>query len=469
MVSEVVAAPLERDVRRRPSGGDVIDGVDALFQALQKNVPFPRQDVPGDVAEQDREPLVPHLSELRDDTAQHRLGFPERRLFVVKRVEQAEDNGRARPEAAEKKRQTAHGRLHLVAGESAGDEHPAEEEIRVDPLLAGVADKRVDVETVTAVDDRDPHSPVRGLREQKHREREDPLFAVEEGAFAPSARECAHECPRLHRRRGAGTPCLDSCRGSFYITVDHHAPENRLMCGRYALVDGLKVFMTFQAMKAMKTEGKVFEILPRYNAAPMQTMPVVAVRGGDLRAEPMRWWLVPHWSKDGKPVASTFNAKAETLGQSRLFSPYFKGSRCLVPADAFYEWQKVSSGAAVPGKRRTTVEKVPYAVRMNDEAPFMFAGLFSVWKNAKEEEFPSFTIITTEPNDLMAPIHNRMPVILPEQQYAQWLDREYRDTDALAKLLVPYPARAMKAFPVSTIVSNSRNDSPACLVPAELP
>jgi putative SOS response-associated peptidase YedK len=241
------------------------------------------------------------------------------------------------------------------------------------------------------------------------------------------------------------------------------------MCGRYALVDGLHVFMTFQVMKTMRAEGKVFELLPRYNASPMQTMPVVAVRGGALLVQPMRWWLVPHWSKDGKPVASTFNAKAETLGQSRLFSPYFKGSRCLVPADAFYEWQSAPAVKTIGGKSRAVVEKHPYAIRMDGEAPFMFAGLFSVWKNAQEEEFPSFTIITTEPNALMAPIHNRMPVILPEQHYERWLDREYRDAAALAKLLVPYPAHAMKAFPVTKRVSNSRNDEPACLVPAETP
>ena len=237
------------------------------------------------------------------------------------------------------------------------------------------------------------------------------------------------------------------------------------MCGRYALVDGLKVFMTFEAMKNMREQGRVFELLPRYNASPTQQMPVVAVRSGDLVVQPMRWWLIPHWSKDGKPFASTFNAKAETLGQSKLFSTYFKGSRCLIPADAFYEWKKQSVVKTSAGKRREVIEKLPFCIRMKDKAPFMFAGLFSVWKNAKEEEFPSFTIITTEPNDLMADIHNRMPVILPKKHFDQWLDREYKDTEALAKLLLPYPASKMKTYRVSTFVSNSRNDTPECLEP----
>ena len=238
------------------------------------------------------------------------------------------------------------------------------------------------------------------------------------------------------------------------------------MCGRYALVDGKKVFLTFEQMKKVRALGQVFDLLPRYNAAPMQRMPVVAIRDSELAVQPMQWWLVPHWSKDGKVHFSTFNAKAETLGQSRLFGPYFKGSRCLVPADAFYEWKKSSAVKEVRGKKREVVEKQPMCIRMKDEQPFMFAGLFSVWKNDKEEEFPTFTIITTEPNELISEIHTRMPVILPERHFQQWLDRDFDDTSALTKLLVPYPAKKMKAYRVSRVVSNSRNDTAECLEPA---
>jgi putative SOS response-associated peptidase YedK len=181
----------------------------------------------------------------------------------------------------------------------------------------------------------------------------------------------------------------------------------------------------------------------------------------------MQWWLIPHWSKDGKPGFSSFNAKAETLDQSKLFSPYFKGSRCLIPADAFYEWQRATVTQEVRGGQKKVEEKHPMCVRMNDDAPFLFAGLFSIWKDAEGNEHPTFTIITTEPNELMAPIHRRMPVVLPEQHIEQWLDRSYKDTDSLKKLLVPYPAKKMKAYRVSSLVSNPRNNAAECMQPVE--
>ena len=237
------------------------------------------------------------------------------------------------------------------------------------------------------------------------------------------------------------------------------------MCGRYALIDGQRVFLTFDKLKQLHQMGKVFEILPRYNASPMQKMPVIAVRNGDLVAQLMQWWLIPSWSKDGKIAFSTFNAKAETLEKSRLFFPYFKGARCLVPADAFYEWKKHTVTAEVRGKKKETTEKQPMCIRMKDDESFMFAGLFSVWKNEKGEEFPTYTIITTEPNELMSAIHTRMPVILDEKHFDTWLDRDFKDTAALKKLLAPYPKSKMRAYAVSRLVSNSRNDVPECLEP----
>ena len=239
------------------------------------------------------------------------------------------------------------------------------------------------------------------------------------------------------------------------------------MCGRYAIVDGKKVFLTFEKMKELEQHGTVFEVLPRYNASPMDKLPVVAVRQGSLTAQLMQWWLIPHLSKDGKTDFTTFNAKAETVEHSRLYAPYFKGSRCLVPADAFYEWKKTVIAKEVRGGTEQVLEKQPMCIRMKDEAPFMFAGLFSVWRDREGEEHPTFSIITTEPNELVADIHNRMPVILPEQDFDRWLDRSYTDTAALNKLLVPYPAERMKAYRVSPIVSNSRNDVPECLEPLD--
>ena len=235
------------------------------------------------------------------------------------------------------------------------------------------------------------------------------------------------------------------------------------MCGRYALIDGKKVLVSFTALHKATNTDQAFRELPRYNASPMQRLPVFAVRHDELVAEPMQWWLIPHWSKDGKPGFSSFNAKAETLDQSRLFAPYFKGSRCLIPADAFYEWQRVTAMKDVRGKPKSVEEKHPMCIRMKDNAPFVLAGLFSIWKDAEGNEHPTFTVITTEPNELMAPIHHRMPVVLPEQHIEQWLDRSYKDTDHLKKLLVPYSAKKMRAYRVSSLVSNPRNDAAECM------
>jgi putative SOS response-associated peptidase YedK len=238
------------------------------------------------------------------------------------------------------------------------------------------------------------------------------------------------------------------------------------MCGRYAIIDGKKVLASFPMLQQAVVEEGVFSGLPQYNAAPMQKLPVVAVRGGALTVQRMQWSLVPHWSKEPKSEFSTFNAKGENLEKSRLFASYFKGRRCLVPADAFYEWKKETMVKVVGGKPKEAVEKHPMCIRMKDEGPFMFAGLFSVWR-AKEgqEEFPTFTIITTEPNELLAPIHNRMPVILGREHFDQWLDREYHDTDSLRKLIAGYPASKMKAYRVSRVVSSSQNNVPECMDP----
>ena len=235
------------------------------------------------------------------------------------------------------------------------------------------------------------------------------------------------------------------------------------MCGRYTLHKKSESdWVWVKRIERLKPNyRKGYEA--RYNIAPMQLAPVVAIRGGEVVADEMRWWLIPHWSKDGKISATTFNAKSETLDTSKLFAPYFKGSRCLVPADKFYEWRRVMVEKEVKGKKKEVEEKVPMCIGLKDDSPMFFAGLFSVWKNDKGEEFPSFTIITTEPNEMMVQIHNRMPVILPEKHFDEWLDRENKDIDSLKKLLKPYPANEMAAYRVSSYVSNSRNEGEECV------
>jgi len=243
------------------------------------------------------------------------------------------------------------------------------------------------------------------------------------------------------------------------------------MCGRYAVLTTIRDQQWAEFFANVRNGSEAFDRVPIYNAAPMQFLPIVNVRSGDLRADKMMWWLVPHHSKDGKPLKGkdgvpfkTFNAKAETIDTSRLFAPYFRSARCLIPADAFYEWKKL------PGQQpsgATKIPKQPMAIRMKDGSPFAFAGLFSVWKGEAGEERPSFTIITTDPNPLMATIHTRMPVILGSKDFERWLDRENKDTEGLKKLMVPYPEKKMETFPVSTVVNNSRNDVPECLAPLE--
>ncbi|MBF8248126.1 MAG: YoaM, partial [Bacteroidetes bacterium] len=151
----------------------------------------------------------------------------------------------------------------------------------------------------------------------------------------------------------------------------------------------------------------------------------------------------PLKGSDNRPLAA-FNAKGETLETSRMFSPYFANARCLVPADAFYEWKKIPVTAMVRGRKKESVERQPVAFRMKDVRAFMFAGLFSVWRNEHGEEFPSFAIITTQPNELVSSIHNRMPVILEEKDFDRWLDRDNKNTVELKDLFVPYPAEKMK-------------------------
>ncbi|MFH0988686.1 MAG: SOS response-associated peptidase [bacterium] len=234
------------------------------------------------------------------------------------------------------------------------------------------------------------------------------------------------------------------------------------MCGRYALTKTQRDIESEELFSHIRSVDVAFDQLPHYNISPMQKAPVIAIRDGELVLQNMQWWLIPHWSKSNKPSFSTFNAKSETLDQSKLFVSYFKGSRCLVPADAFYEWQKVAvSSSEKPQKKKE--EKQPCCIRMKDESLFMFAGLFSVWKDAEGHELPTFTILTTEPNDLMRPIHNRMPVILPPDQYEPWLDRTNKDIETLKKSLVPYAPDKMKAYHISNLVNSPKNDSAECL------
>jgi len=221
------------------------------------------------------------------------------------------------------------------------------------------------------------------------------------------------------------------------------------MCGRFTL---------FEADKVLSREFGVSGIpllSPRYNIAPSQ--PVAAVRatpaGSGRELALLRWGLVPSWSKDPTIGNRLINARAETVREKPSFRNAFRRHRCLIPASGFYEWQREERG------------KQPYFVRMRDERLFAFAGLWDRWESQDKGVIETCTILTTAANAVLAPIHDRMPVILPPTEYARWLDPALRDTDSLSPLLVPFPPEEMLAFPVSRRVNAPSVDDETCISP----
>ena len=192
-----------------------------------------------------------------------------------------------------------------------------------------------------------------------------------------------------------------------------------------------------------------------YNVAPQTFQPIVRLDAqGQREIVLMRWGLVPFWAKDAKIGYSTINAKAETVATSPSFREAFKYRRCLVPADAFYEWQKIDAKT-----------KQPFAIGMQDGSPYAFAGLWERWHDAgAEAALETYTILTTDPNAVLEPLHNRMPVILAPKDYDRWLapaEPQQLPTD----LLRAFPAELMTAWKVDRQVGNVRNNTDACIQP----
>ncbi len=222
------------------------------------------------------------------------------------------------------------------------------------------------------------------------------------------------------------------------------------MCGRFTLVAGED---DLQA----EFEGIDFptQFAPRFNIAP--TQPVLAVpNDGKRKADFFIWGLIPSWAKDPSIGSRLINARAETLAEKPAFRGSYKHKRCMILADGFYEWK------AVPGSKA----KVPHYIQLKSLKPFAFAGLWAEWRSSDGSELRSCAIITTSPNELMASIHNRMPVILQPEHRPAWLDPASSGTEALAPLLRPFPADLMRAFPVSTLVNNPAMDRADCILPA---
>lgn len=225
------------------------------------------------------------------------------------------------------------------------------------------------------------------------------------------------------------------------------------MCGRYRLSRRKQIIA--EHFDAISDDD---DWTPRYNIAP--TQPVAVVR--QHPAEPtrhlsqMRWGLIPSWSKDASGAAKMINARSETASTLPAFQDAFRSRRCLIPADGFYEWQR-------RGKN-----KQPYCFEVSEGALFAFAGLWDRWKSPSGQWMRSCTILTTAPNAVTLAVHDRMPVILRPADYDLWLDPGMTDTAAVADLLKPFDATAMRCYAVSDRVNSVIHDDAECAQPAAL-
>lgn len=220
------------------------------------------------------------------------------------------------------------------------------------------------------------------------------------------------------------------------------------MCGRFSLTTNKQ-----QLAEAFAGFEPPRELLPRYNIAPSQPVTVVA-NTGQNKVDFFVWGLIPAWAKDPGIGNRMINARAETLAEKPSFKAAYRRRRCLILADGFYEWRKN------PDKSKT-----PMYIQLESKEPFAFAGLWERWNSPQGDEVLSCAIITTEPNEFMAKIHNRMPAILPRSTYEQWLDPAEQKPERLQSLLAPYPAEEMAAYAVSRVVNNPQNDTPECIEP----
>ena len=222
------------------------------------------------------------------------------------------------------------------------------------------------------------------------------------------------------------------------------------MCGRFTLtIDPGDLRDAYPEFSVSGAPG------PRFNIAPSQPVAVVP-NTGDNKIDFFVWGLIPSWSKDPAIGNRLINARSETLLEKPSFRNQYRRRRCLILADGFFEWQAQLDNK---GKR-------PFYIFLKDHKPFAFAGLWDIWNSPDGSEVRSCTIITTQPNEMMKPIHNRMPVILDPAAYKAWLDPANTNAEDLNRWLVPYPSNTMSLHPVSRLVNSPENDSPACIQPS---
>jgi putative SOS response-associated peptidase YedK len=216
------------------------------------------------------------------------------------------------------------------------------------------------------------------------------------------------------------------------------------MCGRFNLVGPARMQYRFG------TENDLGALEPRYNIAPGQDVLIITNR---KEMELVRWGLVPSWSKEAKFGSKTINARAETITQKPAYEKPFRFQRCLIPATGFYEWMSTVEG------------KVPHHIRLKSGKVFGFAGLYDTWRDKSGSELRTCTIITTKANDFLNPIHDRMPVIMPEEDEKEWLNPELTDAARLRSLLRSYPSEEMEAYAVSTAVNKVENEGEGVVSP----
>ncbi len=222
------------------------------------------------------------------------------------------------------------------------------------------------------------------------------------------------------------------------------------MCGRFVQAQSAQSYAShFGAVVALDES-----LDPSWNVAPTDRVYGVAEHEGERRLGTFRWGLIPWFAKEAKGAARHVNARAETVATSPVFRESFSRNRCLIPADGFYEWEKRESGG-----------KLPHFIHHGDGTPLALGGVWSSWKSPDGERIATCSILTTTPNELVAPIHDRMPVILPRQSWERWLDREVTEPDEVRSLLVPASDGSLREHSVATLVNDVKNNYPECVAP----
>lgn len=221
------------------------------------------------------------------------------------------------------------------------------------------------------------------------------------------------------------------------------------MCGRFTLrAPADRVKREFQLEEVPSIEA-------RFNIAPTQSVLAVRSIADEREAVLLKWGLIPSWAKDNSIGAKLINARSETVEEKPSFREAFKRRRCIIPADGFYEWQ------------RTGGRKQPYYFRLKDDRLFGFAGLWEKWRTPDGESLETCSILTTEANEVLSTVHDRMPVILHPESYELWLDDDARKQDLRKELLRPYPASEMTAYPVSTSINSPQHQGEELVQPIQ--